>query len=116
MLDYIQTYPECNITMAELADIAHLSPYHLAWLFKRTTGQSIHQYVLAQRLEVGKRLLETINLTIIEIAARWALLIMPTSHGTSSAGLACRRAKPSDTVTSRDLPMHIKEEHGPSVT
>lgn len=44
------------------------SPYHFARAFKRATGQSVHQYVIARRLAAGRDLLETTPLSIAEVA------------------------------------------------
>ncbi|CAG0989206.1 partial HTH-type transcriptional activator Btr, partial [Anaerolineae bacterium] len=71
-LKQVQDYIEANLhgplTLAEIAGVAHLSPYHFARLFKRTTGQTVHQFVLHRRLLMGRRLLEAGELTIAEIA------------------------------------------------
>jgi AraC family transcriptional regulator len=67
--EYIHAHPQRNLTLAELAAVVGLSPHHLTRLFRRHTGQSLHQYVLAQRLHLAKRLLETTNQTITQIAA-----------------------------------------------
>lgn len=70
VLDYIHSHTDHNLTLAEIAAVVHLSPYHLARLFKQTTGQSLHQYVLNQRLTLGKQLLETSDVTVSGIAAQ----------------------------------------------
>jgi AraC family transcriptional regulator len=66
--EYIHAHPQRNLTLAELAAVVGLSPYHLTRLFRRHTGQSLHQYVLSQRLMRAKRLLETTDQTITQIA------------------------------------------------
>jgi AraC family transcriptional regulator len=39
-----------NLSLAEIARLVHCSPFHLARLFRATTGFSIHQYQLRLRL------------------------------------------------------------------
>ena len=57
------------ITLAALANIVHLSPYHFARIFKQTTGQSPYQCVIMRRVERARQLLLTAELTIAEIAS-----------------------------------------------
>jgi AraC family transcriptional regulator len=42
--------PEDAWTLQSLADVASVSPYHLAHAFRREVGTSLHQYVLRARL------------------------------------------------------------------
>src|SRR5262249_40995886 len=39
-----------NWTVAKLADVAHLSPFHLCHIFRKTVGTSIYDYVMQERL------------------------------------------------------------------
>jgi AraC family transcriptional regulator len=66
--DYIMEHLAHPLTLAELAALVNLSPYHFARVFKRTTGFTVHQYVLQQRVETGKRLLETSDLPVATVA------------------------------------------------
>lgn len=68
--DYIHAHSDRNVTLAELATVVHLSPYYLTRLWKQTTGQPLHRYILAQRLAEGKRLLQTTDLPVAAIAAQ----------------------------------------------
>ena len=45
-----------TVTLADLAAVAGLSPFHFARSFKAATGLAPHQYVLARRIELAKRL------------------------------------------------------------
>lgn len=70
VLEYIAHSPEGDLSLRNLADLAHLSPYHFARLFKQSTGQTVHQYVIGQRLQVGYQLLLHGDLPLAEISAR----------------------------------------------
>ncbi|MBA2679458.1 MAG: helix-turn-helix transcriptional regulator, partial [Ktedonobacteraceae bacterium] len=51
-----------------LAQQADFSPYHFARLFRRTTGESPHQFVLRQRVEAAQRLLKETRAPLASIA------------------------------------------------
>lgn len=70
VVDYIDTYLADDLTLAEIAAVVHLSPYHFARMFKKSVGQSVHQYVIAQRIRTARRLIEISTLSLTEIAAR----------------------------------------------
>ena len=57
LTDYIQANLTQPISLAELASLACLSPYHFCRVFRRSTGQSPNQYVIAQRLTEARQLL-----------------------------------------------------------
>jgi AraC family transcriptional regulator len=67
--EFIEAHIGESITLADLANVAALSPIHFARQFKKTTGRSPHQYLLHARVETAKRLLRT-DLSIAEIACR----------------------------------------------
>jgi AraC-like DNA-binding protein len=56
-LAYIQAHLEDVLPLATLAAVAQMSPNHFAALFKRATGRTPHQYVLACRIVRAKQLL-----------------------------------------------------------
>lgn len=67
--DYIEATLSQPITLLELANVVHLSRYHFARIFKQTTGQSPHQYVIAHRLARARTLLFSSDLPIAAIAS-----------------------------------------------
>jgi len=69
-LAYIQGHLEHELPLAALAAVAHLSPSHFVRLFKHTTGQTPHQYVLTCRIEYAKQLLTETALPLLEIGLR----------------------------------------------
>lgn len=54
---YLEDNISRNITMAELAQIAGLNPYHLHRLFERSFGCPPHRYHLQIRIERARRML-----------------------------------------------------------
>jgi AraC family transcriptional regulator len=66
--EYIHAHLDQNIALADLADVAHLSEFHFARLFKQTTDLSPHQFVIHQRVERAKRLIAAGRLSLSQIA------------------------------------------------
>ncbi len=58
-----------DLTLAELADVAALSPYHFARSFRRSTGLAPHRFVTSLRLERAADRLKHSSATVEEIAA-----------------------------------------------
>jgi len=59
-----------RLTVADLAAVAGLSPAHFSRLFRRTFGESPHQYLLTRRLERAAALLRTTDWTVATICYR----------------------------------------------
>lgn len=55
------------LTVADLARAARLSPAHFSREFRRTFGESPHQYLLTRRLERAAALLRNTDRPVIEI-------------------------------------------------
>ncbi|MBD2074232.1 helix-turn-helix transcriptional regulator [Phormidium sp. FACHB-592] len=67
-IDYIHTYLNRDLSLAELASVINISPTYFASLFKQAMGISPHQYVIQQRVEQAKVMLKRTDLTIADIA------------------------------------------------
>jgi AraC family transcriptional regulator len=71
VIEYIMENLEGNLTLEQMAAVAHLSPYHFARQFKATTGLPPYQYVIARRVERAQHLLRADDeLSIVEVALR----------------------------------------------
>ncbi|MBW4613017.1 MAG: AraC family transcriptional regulator [Desmonostoc vinosum HA7617-LM4] len=68
VLDYIHSYLDQPLHLAELAAVAGLSQYHFCRLFKQSIGIAPYQYVLQQRMEKAKELLRQRKHKIAEIS------------------------------------------------
>src|SRR5215510_6192995 len=76
--DYIEANLCSQISLSDLAALVYLSPFHFARCFKATIGLAPHQYVIARRMELAKRLLLTTTLNVAEIA--WTIGYENTGH------------------------------------
>jgi AraC family transcriptional regulator len=66
--EYIDAHLDNNIMLSALADIASISLYYFATLFKRSTGLSPHRYVLLQRIRRAEQLLRDTRLSVLEVS------------------------------------------------
>lgn len=68
VLDYIHSYLDRPLQLAELAEVVGMSQYHFCRLFKQSMGIAPYQYVLQQRMQRAKELLLQGRYTIAEVA------------------------------------------------
>ena len=68
VLEFIHAHLDTDLSLTAMATTAGMSPYHFARLFKQSTGQAPHQYVIARRIAQAKHLLTTTELPIATIA------------------------------------------------
>lgn len=61
VLEYIHANLRADLSLDELAAVAHLSPYHFARQFKTATGLPPHQYVIARRIDLARTILAQPN-------------------------------------------------------
>jgi AraC family transcriptional regulator len=65
---YIQENLRRELKLAELSAVVHMSPYHFARLFKRTTGVPPHRFLVRHRIDEACALLAAQTVPIAEIA------------------------------------------------
>ena len=65
---YIENNIEQDLSLAALAQIAHLSASHFKTMFKRSTGFAVHEYVIRRRVDRAKQLLTRGNLAASQVA------------------------------------------------
>ncbi|MBD3883714.1 helix-turn-helix transcriptional regulator [Phormidium tenue FACHB-886] len=68
VLDYIHSSLDQSLRLAELAEVAGMSQYHFCRLFKQSMGIAPYQYILQQRMERAKELLQQGKYTIAEVS------------------------------------------------
>jgi len=69
-LEYIDAHLDASITVDVLAREAGLSPAHFARAFKETIGRAPHSYLLTLRLDHARRMLDSCDMTLSEVAQR----------------------------------------------
>ena len=67
-IDYVQANLDANIRLDDLAKVTKTSSSHFCRMFKRATGLTSSEYIMQQRIELGKRLLRKEELPIVEVA------------------------------------------------
>lgn len=70
LVEYIDECLDQNIGLSELAQVVNMSQYHFARLFKQSVGITPHRYLIKQRVERAKQLLQQCDLSIADIALR----------------------------------------------
>jgi AraC family transcriptional regulator len=66
--DYIQQNLDKDLSLAELAAVVYMSPYHFARLFKDSTGVPPHRFVVRQRIARARGVLVTPELSIAQVS------------------------------------------------
>ena len=69
-LKYIDSHLSENITLEEIANVAHMSKNYFCRIFKKLNGMSPWDYITVKRIEHAVMLLNTTDLTRLEIAQR----------------------------------------------
>jgi AraC family transcriptional regulator len=65
--NYIEDNLTKELTLAEIAAVAHLSPHYFSRAFRKCTGIPPHRYVIDRRIEKAKKLLSENYLPLVEV-------------------------------------------------
>ena len=68
--EYVRDNLGAGLSLAEVAAVVHVSPFHFARLWKRATGRTLHQFVIEERIDAAARLLRQNALSVGQIAGR----------------------------------------------
>jgi AraC family transcriptional regulator len=68
VIDFVEAHGDDDISVGELASVACLSPFHFSRAFKEATGLTPHRFISQRRLERARRLLESSELSIADVA------------------------------------------------
>jgi AraC family transcriptional regulator len=66
--EFINQHLDQPLVLADLASQAELSEFHFARMFKHSTGQAPHQYVMQVRLQQAEKLLRNTLMPLTQIA------------------------------------------------
>jgi AraC family transcriptional regulator len=67
VLEHIDANHHFRARLSELSALAHMSAFHFARLFKRSTGLSPHRFLVGRRIDRAKELLVTDRASIAAI-------------------------------------------------
>ncbi len=75
LIDQVVTYLEehlyeQNLTLKRIAKDVYVNESYLSRIFKKEMGESLIEYITRKRIEESKRLLDTTDLKVYEIAER----------------------------------------------
>ncbi|GAA3405415.1 AraC family transcriptional regulator [Paenibacillus hodogayensis] len=70
VMKWIDQHFHEELNLDQLADLVHLSPYHLSRMFHHATGSTITEHIAARRLREACFLLQTSNLSVKLIGER----------------------------------------------
>lgn len=68
VLDYIRDHLDRDMPLADLAAVAGMSPHYFVELFRASTGQTPHRFVLTRRIQRARDLLRNRNLSVLDVA------------------------------------------------
>ncbi|MEO1454703.1 MAG: AraC family transcriptional regulator [Pseudomonadota bacterium] len=68
VIAYIEAHIDDALTLADLADLAGYSVFHFSRVFRTATGQTTKSYIRQRRVARARRLIETTNLPLVEVA------------------------------------------------
>jgi AraC family transcriptional regulator len=66
--EYVRARLSKDLTVEDMAAVVNISPHHFSRLFRATTGETPHQFVMRHRLEEAERLLLETDEPIAEVA------------------------------------------------
>jgi AraC family transcriptional regulator len=92
LAQFIEQHLAEEISLAALARLAQLSPYHLCRAFKQSFGMPPHRYLTGRRVERAKSLLAERKLSVTEIA-------LDVGFAATSAFIAVFRRSTGQTPT-----------------
>jgi AraC-like DNA-binding protein len=93
----IHDRPDLPLTVGAVAAAARVTPNHLSMVFRRHTGKRFVDYLIEQRIDLAKRLLQDLSLNIADVAAR---------AGFADAGYFTRRFRQKTRMSPRQWRQH----------
>ena len=69
-INFINLNIDSPLSLNVVAGKCHVSPSYLSSLFKKTTGQTLTDYIASRRIDMAKSMLERTDRSVTEIAAK----------------------------------------------
>src|SRR5215468_4633888 len=66
--ELIDAKMEADLSLDEMAQSVGLSTAHFARMFRKSTGETLHQFVLRQRIDRAKAMLRALNARVLDVA------------------------------------------------
>ena len=66
--NYIVKMRNSNISLADIANEAYMSPSYMCAVFKRETGQTLNEFIIEDKMNLAKELLINTKMKVFEIA------------------------------------------------
>lgn len=115
VLIYIQNNLDRTLSLEELAETAHFSPFHFHRIFTANTGESIKSYVRRLRLERATRDLSLTDLPLIQISERAGYDTQQSFHRAFKEAYSVTpkefRDRASDSIATFQQEKKSNEEH-----
>jgi AraC family transcriptional regulator len=89
VLAYIDAHLSGRISLADLAKVAGLSPFHFARAFRLSVGETPHRFIVRQRVEYAQEFLRTNGRTVSLTEAALQAGFSSQSHLTRCFGEVC---------------------------
>jgi AraC family transcriptional regulator len=67
-VELVHAEMEGDLSLGELADAAGLSIAHFSEMFRESTGQSPHQFVLHRKVDRAKEMLRAAEMRVLDVA------------------------------------------------
>ncbi|KJV36113.1 helix-turn-helix domain-containing protein [Luteibacter yeojuensis] len=90
VIEFMQANLEQHITLADMARVASVSPFHFARLFHRAVGMSPQRYLTEERMRMASAMLRTTSMPVADVAAACGY----ARHAAFSAAFLKRYAMP----------------------
>lgn len=68
VLEYIRSHLSQDLAIADIAQVAGMSPYYLMRMFKKSMHITVRQYIIQMRIDRARELLRSRELSIAEIS------------------------------------------------
>jgi AraC family transcriptional regulator len=65
--EFVIAKMEDQLTLAEMAQSVNLSPAHFSRMFRKSTGETPHEFVLRQRVERAKQMLREADMRVLDV-------------------------------------------------